>query len=331
VKPQQLQRHLEHCPQLKLLVVGDLMLDHWVWGSVSRISPEAPIPVVDVQRYTYTPGGAANVVTNLRALGVGVQLVGVVGRDDPGRKLRALLRREGADVSGLVTDGERPTTLKTRIVAHSQQMVRADYESRKPVVGLTQEALLEQVRQRLPSVDLLVFSDYDKGVFQPEFAQAILELARQAQKLAVGGPKPANIGRFVGADLITLNAKEAAEASGQSIQTQEGLLAAGARLRQQLPGSHVLVTRGEHGMSLFVREGKVHHQKALASQVFDVSGAGDTVLSTLAWTLASGMTPAQSIEVASHAAAVVVRKVGTATASASEILGSIHECLSTKS
>lgn len=317
-----LQSYLRRCRELPLLVVGDLMLDHWVWGSVTRISPEAPIPVVDVQRYTYTPGGAANVFTNLHEVGVPVKLVGVVGRDDSGRKLRALLRREGADVSGLVSDAARPTTLKTRIVAHSQQMVRADFESRQPIDAAVQNELLERLATLLPQVELVVFSDYDKGLFQPDFVARLLAMAQQAGKRVLGGPKPANLGRFTGADLVTLNAKEATEASGHSLANPQ---AAGDELRRQLPGSHVLITRGEHGMSLFEKDGSVHHQPALATQVFDVSGAGDTVLATLAWTLAAGATPAQAIEVASHAAAVVVRKVGTATASPGEITASFED------
>ncbi|MBT9587849.1 D-glycero-beta-D-manno-heptose-7-phosphate kinase [bacterium] len=320
-----LQTYLQRCKELPLLVVGDLMLDHWVWGNVSRISPEAPIPVVDVQRYTYTPGGAANVVTNLRELGVPVKLVGVVGRDDSGRRLRALLRREGADVSGVLTDTARPTTLKTRIVAHSQQMVRADFESREPISENVERELLEKIALLLPQVQLVVFSDYDKGLFQSRFVTALLELANEAGIRVIGGPKPANLKRFAGAHLVTLNAKEATQASGHPTLPQSSLLMAGQELLHQLPGSHVLVTRGEHGMALFEHGGTVHHQPALATQVFDVSGAGDTVLSTLAWTLAAGATPAQAIEVASHAAAVVVRKVGTATASPSEILGSVGE------
>lgn len=313
---------LARCPKVPVMVVGDLMLDHWVWGSVTRISPEAPIPVVDVQRYTYTAGGAANVVTNLRELGVPCFQVGVIGRDDSGRKLRAILRREGADVSGLITDPARPTTLKTRIVAHSQQMVRADFESREPLSASIQGQVLERISELIEKVELVVFSDYDKGLFQPELVQVLFETARRAGKRVIGGPKPGNLGRFQGADLVTLNAKEATQASGHPALPLDSLLQAGAELQRQLPGSHVLITRGEHGMSLFEKSGAVYHQPALASQVFDVSGAGDTVLSTLAWTLAGGATPAQAIEAASHAAAVVVLKVGTATANPEEILTS---------
>lgn len=317
---------LERCRAHPLLVIGDLMLDHWVWGSVSRISPEAPIPVVDVQRYTYTPGGAANVVTNLRALGVPVHLMGVVGKDDAGRRLRTLLRREGAEVSGILTDDSRPTSLKTRIVAHSQQMVRADYESRAPLDPAVQQRLLDALAQHLPEVSMVVFSDYDKGMFGgPDFAQGLLQRAQHAGKCVVGGPKPRNFGHFQGARLVTLNASEAGQASGYATGTPEGVQQAGEELRRRLPGTHVVITRGEQGMSLFQHDGPVAHAPALATQVFDVSGAGDTVLATLACTLAAGATPVQAIDIASHAAAVVVRKVGTAVASSQEIAASYTE------
>lgn len=310
---------LHKCQNLSLLVIGDLMLDHWVWGSVSRISPEAPIPVVDVDRYSYTPGGASNVVSNLLALGVKVRQLGVVGRDDAGRRLRALLRRSGADVSGVLTDDSRPTTLKTRIVAHSQQMVRADFESRAPLSPELQKLLLQQLEAALPGSAAVVFSDYDKGLFVPELASAMRELCQKSGRPLLGGPKPVNVERFAGCSLITLNAKEAAAATGLPTSNHEQVGRAGAALLTRLPGTHVLITRGEQGMTLFDKDGPVHHQKARAKQVFDVSGAGDTVLASLAWSLAAGASPAQAIEIASHAAAVVVTKVGTATATPQEI------------
>lgn len=320
-----LQKWIDTCSQNPLLVVGDLMLDHWVWGQVSRISPEAPIPVVDVVRYTYTPGGAANVVSNLRTLGVPVRMVGVVGRDESGRRLKTLLKREGADVSGVVADPTRPTTLKTRIVAHSQQVVRADFESRESLSPALQVQVLEVFQRHLEDCRGVVFSDYNKGLFQPGLVGSMIALAQQKGVPLLGGPKPENLDRFLGATLITLNAREAHQASGVATTPLANLLEAGSRLASRLPGSHLVVTRGEQGMTLFEQGGKVHHQPALASQVFDVSGAGDTVLATLAWSLAAGAVPAQAIEVASHAAAVVVKKVGTATASAQEILESFQE------
>ena len=315
----------QKAPLMRLLVIGDLMLDHWVWGSVSRISPEAPVPIVDVDRYTYTPGGAANVVTNLRALGTQVSLVGVVGRDDSARRLRVTLQRAGVDVGGLVTDPTRPTTLKTRIVAHSQQVVRADFESRQPLVESMQEKLLQSVSAQIGSCQAVLLSDYDKGLFLEPLFQALLNLAKAAGVAVVVGPKPANLTRFSGADLLTLNAKEAAQASGGCTRTLNGVLDAARRLRTQVEVASLVITRGEQGMSLFPKTGAPLHKPALASQVFDVSGAGDTVLSLLGLTLAAGASPQLGVELASHAAAVVVRKLGTATATPQEILDSLAQ------
>lgn len=307
--------------RLRVLVVGDLMLDHWVWGTVTRISPEAPIPVVDVERYTHTPGGAANVVSNLRALGARVGLLGVVGRDDSGRKLRAVLRRQGADVDGILTDPTRPTALKTRIVAHHQQVVRADYERRHPLDESMQGQLLDWFAKHWEGYDAVLLSDYNKGVFRPDTARRMLaELA--GRRPAVAGPKPENFDLFGAARLVTLNAREAAAAAGRPTDNEEHVRRAGADLRGRLAGGSLLITRGEHGMTLFAGDRPVT-VPALATQVFDVSGAGDTVLATVGLALAAGGTDEEAIRLASHAAAVVVRKLGTATASPDEILAAL--------
>ena len=316
----------ERCPELKLLVLGDLMLDHWVWGAVTRISPEAPIPIVDVERYTYTPGGAANVVNNLRMLGCTVSVAGVVGADDGGRRLRALLRRMGVDTSGVIRDPQRPTTLKTRIVAHNQQVVRADYESRMPLDAEIQTQLLDWISPRLSEFQAVLVSDYNKGLFNESFVSQLLGLFWEHNSLVVVGPKPENFKLFAGVELLTLNAKEATATSGLPTNNHEEVLTAGKRLQQMAHGSAIVVTRGEHGMSLFPRShDQPYHMPALASQVYDVSGAGDTVLSAIGLVMAGGFPPQAAIELASHAAAVVVRKVGTATATAGEILSSLEE------
>ncbi len=306
---------------LRVLVIGDLMLDHWVWGTVSRISPEAPIPVVDVDRYTYTPGGAANVVSNLRAMGARVGLLGVVGRDDSGRKLRAELRRQGAEVDGVLTDPGRPTALKTRIVAHHQQVVRADYERRHPLDEAMQGQLLDWFGQHWEGYDAILLSDYNKGVFRPTTASRILSVL-EGRRPAVAGPKPENFDLFREARLVTLNAREAAAAAECPTDSEENVRKAGGALRARLSGGSLLVTRGEHGMTLFAGERPLT-VPALAQQVFDVSGAGDTVLATVGLALAAGGTDEEAIRLASHAAAVVVRKLGTATASPEEILASL--------
>lgn len=321
ISAERARKLLEQSSRLRVLVVGDLMLDHWVWGTVSRISPEAPIPVVDVDRYTYTPGGAANVVSNLRALGARVALLGVVGADDAGRRLRTLLKRQGVEVEGLLIDASRPTALKTRIVAHHQQVVRADYEKRHPLEAPLQERLLEWFASHCQDFDAVMLSDYNKGVFRPDTGRRLLEILARSRP-AIAGPKPENLDLFQGATLVTLNAKEAAVASGSSTDSLEGVLQAGQKLRQRLAPSALLITRGEHGMTLFEGDQPLS-VPALASQVFDVSGAGDTVLATLGLTLAAGGRPEEAIRLASHAAAVVVRKLGTATASPREIVESV--------
>jgi rfaE bifunctional protein kinase chain/domain len=316
---------LQDCAKLRLLVVGDLMLDHWVWGKVSRISPEAPVPVVDVERYSYTPGGAANVVNNLRDLGVQVAIAGVVGKDDAGRRLAQTLKASGADTGALVKDPTRPTTLKTRIVAHSQQVVRADFESRQAIGEPILNQLLDCYRLRIQDCDAIVLSDYDKGLFQQRFVQELISLAKAAGRPVIVGPKPANLNRFDQADLVTLNAKEAEAASGLSTNGHRAVEAAAAALHAKVGVQNLVITRGENGMSLFpAKSGTHYHMPALASQVFDVSGAGDTVLALLSIASAKGLDGSMAIQLASHAAAVVVKKLGTATATAEEILHSLQ-------
>jgi rfaE bifunctional protein kinase chain/domain len=313
---------LEESSRLRLLVLGDLMLDHWVWGTVSRISPEAPIPVVDVDRYSYTPGGASNVVTNLISLGARVSLSGIVGKDEPGRRLRGLLKRKGVDVSGVFVDAGRPTTLKSRIVAHGQQVVRADFEKRHPLAREVEQRVLDWVALQMVQFDAVLFSDYLKGFFTPGLVAGVSELCRHFGKPLIVGPKPANVPLYRTASLITLNAREAAEASGNSTATLEGVLEAGRRLSAQVDGI-VVITRGEHGMSMFEPGCAPVHLPALATQVYDVSGAGDTVLASLGLGLAGGLACADALRLASHAAAVVVRKIGTATATPKEIRESL--------
>ncbi|MCA9791292.1 MAG: hypothetical protein KC910_05835, partial [Candidatus Eremiobacteraeota bacterium] len=307
--------------RLNVLVVGDLMLDHWVWGSVTRISPEAPVPVVDVDRYTYTPGGAANVVSNLRALGAKVSLVGAVGEDESGQRLRSILSEQGVVVDGVLVDADRPTTLKTRIIAHSQQVVRADFERRTPLP----ESLLDQAHQwlsqRLDGFDGIFLSDYDKGLFRSPGSQKLLATA--AARPTIAGPKPSNFEHFGGLATITLNALEASQASGIETSSDELVEEAGRVLLERSRAQAVLVTRGEHGMTLFRPHRPSFTFPALASQVFDVSGAGDTVLTLVGLCAAVGADPEEAVAIASHAAAVVVRKVGTATATPDEILRSI--------
>lgn len=306
----------------RLLVVGDLMLDYWVWGTVSRISPEAPVPVVDIARHSYTPGGAANVVANLKTLGAKVDLLGVVGADDIGRRLRVMLERQDIGINGLIVSEDYPTIMKTRIIANSQQVVRADLETRCAVKDHVWKKLLAWANNHRQDYDAVVISDYDKGLLWGNHIQDLIKIFQGVPVIA--GPKPVDLKRFLGCELITLNAKEAKAASGYDTFNNKGLEQAGRTLLAELNLSSVLITLGERGMALFRKDVPTIKVPALASQVYDVSGAGDTVLSVMALCASASVPIPEAMSLASHAAAVVVRKVGTATVSTEELLESLQ-------
>lgn len=308
-----------------ILVLGDLMLDQWMWGKVSRISPEAPVPVVDVNRVTYTPGGAANVVSNLLSLGSRVTVAGLVGSDDTGTRLRALLEDGGAETGGLIISEQRRTTVKTRIIAHSQQVVRVDQEERTAFTQAEAAPLREWLEAHLTGFDGVFMSDYDKGLFTcPSLYEFWPEIYR-GKVPVIAGPKPSNLEVFRGVDCLTLNASEAAVATGCSVDTEEGTSTAGARLLELSQARSVLITRGERGMTFFAAEREPISERAFATEVFDVSGAGDTVLTVMGLGLCAGLSHSSAIKLASHAAAVVVRKLGTATVTVDEIAESLRQ------
>lgn len=311
----------------RVLVIGDCMLDHWIWGTVSRISPEAPIPVVDVERSTYTCGGAANVVHNLCSLGARSGMVGVVGDDDAGSRLRSMLSGQGADVAGLLVDPARPTTTKMRVIAHSQQVVRADTELRAPLDDAIVQALIDAVGDDLADYQGLLVSDYNKGVVSPSVVRAFVDAARRKGIPVVAGPKPENVGLFQNITVIALNEKEAHAATGTGARSEEGAVLAGRDLLRRMGSAAVLITRGDRGMSLIETGRKPHHVPAHARQVYDVSGAGDTVVSVLTLALVAGATMQEAVQLANYAAAVVVQKVGTATATVEEIVEAVRENL----
>lgn len=309
----------------KILVIGDGMLDQWIWGKVNRISPEAPVPVVEVDYFSYTPGGAANVVNNLCSLGARSTIVSVIGEDDLGIKLKDELALRGVDVTGLIVDPTRPTTTKTRIIAHNQQVVRTDIEKRDKIGGEIVERIIEFLSRVLPEFRIVVISDYNKGILVGPLVDYLLQWSREKDRRLVVGPKPENISLFKGASLLTLNEKEARSITGEKVTDQESLERAGMRILAEFDNQAVLLTRGEKGMSLFEKSGENLHIPALASEVFDVSGAGDTVLSTIALSLSAGATFREAIILSNFAAAVVVKKVGTATLSVSEIIDVIDK------
>lgn len=307
----------------RLIVVGDLMLDRFIWGSVRRISPEAPVPVVDVERESQHLGGAGNVVANVVALGAEAWPLGVVGDDADADLLESEFRRAGVDTSGLVRDASRPTTTKTRIVAHSQQVVRADREGRHAVDGEVEAAVVRAFEQRLESADAVVVSDYDKGLLAGGLLPRVLEAAHAAGVPVCLDPKVRRFSQYRPVTVITPNHHEAEAASGLPATTDDEMQACGRKIQEILGGPAVLITRGEAGMSLVDRTGEVSHVPTMAREVYDVTGAGDTVIGTLALALAAGATTLDAAVLANFAAGVVVGKVGTATVTRDELVGAI--------
>jgi len=299
----------------RILVVGDLMIDEWIWGTVVRISPEAPVPVVAVADHSFTLGGAGNVANNLRALGADVVFAGTVGDDAFAAQVRELLRGEQVDDSGVFTAPDRPTTRKTRIVAHNQQVVRADWESTQALHASDRHRLAEFVRERAARCDAVILSDYAKGLLCREIVEAAC-----AAPLVLADPKPQNIALFAGITCVAPNAAEASTITGIEILDDAGLEKAGRRLLEMLDCRYAVITRGEHGMALFGSDGERLQIPSVARTVYDVSGAGDTVIAVLSLALAAGAPIEQAMQLANFAAGAVVAKLGTATASPEEIL-----------
>lgn len=312
-----------------ILVVGDVMLDQFIWGKVSRISPEAPVPVVEVLRESFFPGGAANVARNLRALGGRVSLLGVTGADAAGEQLRALLREQGIETDAMLTDPVRPTTLKSRIVAHHQQVVRFDRESTARLPASLAAEAWAVYRDLLPRVDAVIFEDYSKGFIDQSMLSKMQHLAGRQRVVTTADPNSRHPLRFARLTAVTPNRAEAFACAGlpyreavDDVLQDNPLMEAGARLLAKWQTRYLLVTLGEHGMCLFRKGKKPHHIPTVAQEVFDVSGAGDTVIATLTLALAGGVDPLVAADLSNHAAGVVVGKVGTATCSPEELMDS---------
>ena len=304
----------------QILVLGDLMLDEFIFGRVRRISPEAPVPVVEVSRQTLALGGAGNVVSNLVALGARPLPLGIVGSDADAGRCRDAFARLGVATDGLIADSSRPTTLKTRIIAHNQQVVRADRESRAPASPAVEEQVIEAFRRQVETADAVIVSDYSKGLLTPRVLAQTLAVARERGLTVCLDPKMRNFAAYQPVTVITPNHQEAGEATGIEIEDEESLLAAGRRLLEVVDCRAALITRGEEGMTLFTDEGAVTHIPAVAREVYDVTGAGDTVIATLTLALSSGASFVESAVLANHAAGVVVGKLGTATVDRRELL-----------
>jgi rfaE bifunctional protein kinase chain/domain len=309
----------------RVLIVGDVMLDEYIWGEVQRISPEAPVPVVEVHRRTCAPGGAANVAANVASLGGQPLLGGVVGRDPQAAQLRDEMAQRGIDAAGLIVDEDRQTTTKTRIVAHSQQVVRVDAEQRAPLRPELEDALLSWIERVLHIADACVLSDYAKGAVSPRLAEDFIRLAREAGKPVIVDPKGTDYAKYRGATVVTPNVREAERALNREINSHADLAEVGRHLLGVLEGSVLLITRGAEGMSLFMDQVNPLHIPAVARNVFDVTGAGDTVIGALALALAAGASLDQAAQLANHAAGIVVGKVGTATVTVEELIAECGE------
>ena len=331
MKKERARELIARFPARRLVVFGDLMLDEFIWGQVRRISPEAPVPVVEVRRETWHLGGAGNVVSNLLELGAKAAPVGIVGEDDAARIMRDRFAERGADAAGLVPAPARPTTRKTRIVAHSQQMVRADREDASPIQGPLEDRVLAAFDQALADADAVIISDYDKGLLTPRALAHAISAAHARNRIVCLDPKIKNFLHYRQVDVVTPNQIEAERASGIEITDEQSLRAAAARIRDLLACKNVLITRGEHGMSLLDEQGQLSSIPTVAREVFDVTGAGDTVIATLTLALASGARLDEAAILANYAAGIVVGKVGTATVSRDELLASIQELPETNS
>jgi D-beta-D-heptose 7-phosphate kinase/D-beta-D-heptose 1-phosphate adenosyltransferase len=316
-------RHLlDAFPGRRVLVLGDAMLDHYIWGDAGRISPEAPVPVVSVQSESSRLGGAANVAHNIRALGGDPTLISIIGKDESGRTLCRELERRGIAADHLVADPDRPTVEKTRLIARGQQIVRIDREEVRDVEGAVRDGLSAQLEAALPQAEAIVVSDYGKGVISAPLLERWLPRFRAAGAPVCVDPKETHFHSYRRVTVLTPNLAEASFAAGRRIRDDASLEAVGRTLLEQLEAEYLLITRGEGGMSLFPRQGPRLDIPAIGREVYDVTGAGDTVVGALALALAAGASMEEATHLANHAAGHVIRELGTATVTREEIFES---------
>lgn len=302
---------LDGMKSVRIAVVGDLMLDRYYRGTASRLSPEAPVPVVEIADESEHPGGAANVAYNLSSLGVATSLIGVVGEDRSGEQLERLLRQLGVDCRGLVGDPDRATTVKTRVIADGQHIVRADRESRGEVSEKVGEGLIAALEAQLDQLDGIILQDYNKGVFSPRVIREAIDIARQHNVPTYVDPKFENFFAFKGATLFKPNRKETEDALARRLDSHEAKLKAADELKERLESTYVALTLGSEGMILTGGGEEPEHIPTQSIQVADVSGAGDTVIATLAAASAVGVSMRQAVELANLAAGLVCEQVGT--------------------
>jgi D-glycero-beta-D-manno-heptose-7-phosphate kinase len=325
-------RHiLDRAASKRILVIGDLMLDEFVWGKVGRISPEAPVPVVEVTGESFFPGGAANVARNLREFVESVSVIGLIGKDRSGQQLRELLTERKIDIADALEDEKFRTIVKTRIIARNQQVVRVDREKiTRPSSGQISKAVAA-VKKKLANVDAIIFEDYGKGFLAGELVAQIARDARAAKKIVTADPNPHNLIDWSGMTAVKPNRAEAFLAAGMQSRDSEvapkkdvDLVRAGKTLLQKWATQYLLVTLGEHGMMFFEKGKHPHHIPTKARDVFDVSGAGDTAIAMFTLALACNSTPLEAAQIANYASAVVVAKLGTATVTRDELISSFE-------
>jgi rfaE bifunctional protein kinase chain/domain len=317
--PKVLSDGIDRFTSCRILVVGDVILDEYLLGRVDRISPEAPVPVVEVVDDDRRLGGAGNVVSNIIALGGQALLFGVIGDDPMGAEVVSELGQLNSDAGGIVVEDWRPTTVKTRVWAHSQQVVRVDREKREPVSDASIEKILATLKKHLDHCDAIVVVDYGKGVVTQSLMDGLRSLRQNSRIILAVDPTARNVKYYTDVTLITPNNYEAQQMSGIQIDDDQSLTRAGTHLLEELGCQVVLITQGDKGMTLFENDGQPTHIPTVARKVFDVSGAGDTVIATFTLALAAGLKPGQAATLANLAAGIVVGEVGTATVPAAKL------------
>lgn len=314
-----LSKCIDRFKDSRILILGDLLLDEYIWGDAERISPEAPVPVVHIKNREIRPGGAANVAMTILALGGTPLLSGVIGDDETGHRFRSTLTNLGFSTDGLVVENGWMTPLKTRVLASNQQMLRIDNENIKPIEPSSRQKLLEHLISEFNRSDAFLISDYAKGTVTAELLAPLLDEAKLHDLIITVDPKPSNMNLYKGVTLVSPNLKEAASASGITIKDRTSLGLAARKLLHTIAPKALLITRGAEGLSLYTHDGESHHLPAMTSHVYDVSGAGDTMIGTLTLAMGADANLMEATEIANCAAGVVVRKPGVATVTPDEL------------
>jgi len=309
----------------KVLIVGDLMLDEYLVGKITRLSPEAPVPIVEIEKINYVPGGAANSANNVSSLGDETILVGIIGNDENGQTLIKLLKKRGIKTTGVFNDPERPTTLKSRIVSQGQQVVRVDKESRKPIPKRIERKILDFIKKTINRVDIILISDYAKGVVTPTLSQTIINLANKIGKRVLIDPKGEDFNKYQGCFMITPNLKELETTLKIQVKDIKNLPQAAKMLLAHVDSEAILTTLGADGMALTEKSGKCTTVPAADIKVVDISGAGDTAIAAFALSLSAGANYYEAMLISTYACSITIGKTGTAVASRNELIKAIKE------